>query len=362
MALLFDPIRIRDLEIRNRAWLSPMCQYSCDARDGVPTPWHLVHLGARAQGGFGLLLAEASAVVPEGRISLEDAGLWNDAQRDAWAPIVDFVHSQGAAIGIQLAHAGRKASTYRAFPGEPTGSLPVEDGGWSTVAPSAIPFGDMATPVALDRGGIRDVVAAFAGAARRADLAGFDVIEIHAAHGYLIHEFLSPLSNERTDDYGGSRENRSRLLVDICDAVRQVWPEAKPLFTRISATDWVPGGWTPEDSRWLAGRLAEHGVDLVDVSSAANTPDRPPVPLEQGYQVPLAEEVRASGAVLTGAVGLISDPEYAEQLLADERADVVFLGRVALREPAWPQRAAAELGLDWREAPYPPQYSRGKWA
>lgn len=361
MALLFEPIRIRDLEIRNRAWLSPMCQYSCDGRDGVPTPWHLVHLGARAQGGFGLLLAEASAVVPEGRISPEDAGLWNDAQRDAWVPIVDFVHSQGAAIGIQLAHAGRKASAYKAFPGEPSGSLPVDEGGWGTVGPSAIPFGDMATPVALEAGGIRDVVAAFADAARRADQAGFDVVELHAAHGYLLHEFLSPLSNARTDEYGGSRENRSRLLFEICDAVREVWPGGKPLFVRISATDWVAGGWTPEDSRWLAGRLAGHGVDLVDASSAANTPDRPPVALEQGYQVPLAEEVRASGAVLAGAVGLISDPDYAEQILADGRADVVFIGRAALREPAWPQRAAAELGLDWRETPYPPQYTRGKW-
>jgi len=361
MAHLFDPIRIRDLEIRNRAWLSPMCQYSCDARDGVPTPWHLVHLGARAQGGFGLLLAEASAVVPEGRISPEDAGLWNDAQRDAWAPIVDFVHSQGAAIGIQLAHAGRKASTYKAFPGEPSGTMPAEEGGWRTVAPSAIAFGDMDTPTALDSAGIRGVVTAFAEAARRADQAGFDVVEIHAAHGYLIHEFLSPLSNERTDEYGGSRENRSRLLVEVCDAVRQVWPQGKPLFVRISATDWVPGGWTPEDSRWLAGLLAQHGVDLVDVSSAANTPDRPPVELEQGYQVPLTEEVRASGAVLAGAVGLITDPEYAERLVAEDCADVVFLGRVALREPAWPLRAAAELGVDWRQAPYPPQYTRGKW-
>ena len=361
MAQLFEPIRIRDLEIRNRAWLSPMCQYSCDARDGVPTPWHLVHLGARAQGGFGLIIAEASAVVPEGRISPEDAGLWNDTQRDAWAPIVEFVHAQGAGMGIQLAHAGRKASAYKAFPGEPSGSLPVAEGGWTTVAPSAIPFGDMATPAALDADGIRGVVTAFADAARRADQAGFDVVEIHAAHGYLLHEFLSPLSNERTDEYGGSRDNRVRLLLEICDAVREVWPEGKPLFVRISATDWVDGGWTPEDSRWLAGRLAEHGVDLVDVSSAANTPVRPPVPLEQGYQVPLAEEVRASGAVLVGAVGLITEPAYAESLLADGRADVVFLGRVALREPAWPQRAAAELGLDWRQAPYPPQYTRGKW-
>lgn len=239
--------------------------------------------------------------------------------------------------------------------------MPVEEGGWTTVAPSPIPFGDMATPEALDADGIRAVETAFADAARRADQAGFDVVEIHAAHGYLLHEFLSPLSNERTDFYGGSRDNRARLLLEVCDAVRAVWPEGKPLFVRISATDWVPGGWTPEDSRWLAGRLAEHGVDLVDVSSAANTPDRPPVPLEQGYQVPLTEEVRASGAVLAGAVGLISDPEFAERLLVEERADVVFLGRAGLREPAWPQRAAAELGLDWRDAPYPPQYTRGKW-
>lgn len=361
MTRLFTPIRIRDLEIRNRAWLPPMCQYSCEAGDGVPTTWHLVHLGARAQGGFGLLIAEASAVVPEGRISPQDAGLWNDEQRDAWAPIVEFVQSQGAAIGIQLAHAGRKASNYRAWPDHPVGSIPVDEGGWTTVAPSALAFGDMTPPVALDADGIRGVVEAFAAAARRADEAGFDVVEIHAAHGYLIHEFLSPLSNERTDEYGGSRGNRARLLLEICDAVRAVWPDGKPLFVRISATDWVEGGWTPEDSRWLAGQLAEHGVDLVDVSSAANTPDRPAVPLEQGYQVPLAEEVRASGAVLVGAVGLITDPAYAEQVLVDQRADAVFLGRVALREPAWPQRAAAELGLDWRQAPYPPQYTRGKW-
>src|SRR5699024_1292027 len=241
MATLFEPIRIRDLEIRNRVWLSPMCQYSCEDRDGVPTPWHLVHLGARAQGGFGLILAEASAVVPEGRISPQDAGLWNDTQRDAWAPIVDFAHSQGAAIGIQLAHAGRKASAYRAWPGYPAGSLPPEEGAWTTVAPSAIPFGDMTRPDALDADGIRAVVTALADAARRADQAGFDVVEIHAAHGYLIHEFLSPLSNERDDDYGGSRDNRARLLLEICDAVRRVWPQGKPLFVRISATDWVPG-------------------------------------------------------------------------------------------------------------------------
>lgn len=355
---LFDPITLRGLTVRNRVWLAPMCQYSCEARDGVPTDWHLVHLGARAAGGFGLLLTEAVAVEPEGRISPEDAGLWVDTQRDAWRRVVDFVHGQGAAIGAQLAHAGRKASTYRPFAGEPSGSVPAEDGGWTTIGPTDAPFVGLAEPVAMTEGDIARVVAAFGAAARRADEAGFDTVEIHGAHGYLIHEFLSPLSNTRTDGYGGDLTGRARLLLEIVDAVREVWPEDKPVLLRLSGTDWVEGGWDAEQTATVARWATERGVDLVDVSSGGNV--LADIPLGPGYQVPLASQVRAAG-VTTGAVGLITEPEQAETILRDGHADVVLLARAALREPAWPQRAAAELGLGWREAPYPAQYTRGAW-
>ena len=356
MTSLFSPLTLRDLTIPNRIFLAPMCQYMCERRDGVPTDWHLVHLGARATGGFGLLIAEATAVVPEGRISPEDTGLWNDAQRDAWAPIVDFCHAQGAAMGIQLAHAGRKASTYRGHPG-PRGSVPLEEGGWETVGPSPVGFPGLAEPRELTRSELGGVVQAFADAAVRADQAGFDVVEVHAAHGYLLCQFLSPLSNHREDEYGGDFTGRTRLLLEVVDAVRAVWPSGKPLFVRLSATEWAEGGWSLDDTVRLAGVLAERGVDLVDVSSGGNVLAK--VPTAPGYQVPLAAAVRSAG-VPSAAVGLITEPAQAQAVLDEGHADAVLLGRVALREPAWPQRAAAELG-DPTMARYPDAYLRGQW-
>ncbi|HEY5821633.1 MAG TPA: NADH:flavin oxidoreductase/NADH oxidase [Propionibacteriaceae bacterium] len=359
MPHLFDPVTLRALTVKNRIWLAPMCQYSVTERDGVPTDWHLVHLGARAQGGFGLVMTEATAVTPEGRISPQDTGIWNDAQRDAWARIADFVHTQDTAFAIQLAHAGRKASTYRGFPGEPTGTVPASDGGWPTISASPIAFEDYAAPVEMTAADIAETIDAFVAAAQRADQAGFDVVELHAAHGYLIHEFLSPLSNHRTDEYGGSFDNRVRFLLELADAVRQVWPAEKPLLVRLSATDWVDGGWDGDQSTQLSALLRERGVDLVDVSTGGNVVTD--IPVGPGYQVPFARQIREGADVATGAVGLILSPRQAEEIISDGDADVVFLARPALREPAWPLRAAAELGLTWRDAPYPDQYSRGKW-
>ncbi len=359
MALLFEPLTLRRLTLQNRVWLSPMCQYSVLEQDGVPTDWHLVHLGARAQGGFGLILTEATAVVPEGRISPQDTGLWNADQQIAWARIVDFVHGQHAAIGVQLAHAGRKASTYRGFPGERTGTVAVRDGGWASVGPSPAAFPSLAVPHEMTTDDIAGTVQAFADAARRADLAGFDVVEIHAAHGYLLHEFLSPLSNHRTDGYGGSFEGRSRLALEVIDAVRAAWPDDKPLFVRLSATDWTDGGWDLAQTVRLSALLEAHGVDLVDVSSGGNV--RAEIPSAPGYQVPFAGEIRRRTGIPTGAVGLVQTPQQAEDVLAGGAADAVFLARAALREPAWPLRAAAELGIAWPDAPYPAAYLRGRW-
>ena len=359
MPELFEPLTLRDLTIPNRVWLAPMCQYSVMAEDGVPTDWHLVHLGSRAQGGFGLIITEATAVVPEGRISPQDTGLWDDEQRDAWRPIVDFVHGQGSKIGVQLAHAGRKGSTYRSFPGEPTGSVPAEEGGWTTVGPSPTPFPDYADPQAMTADDVAATVLAFADAARRADEAGFDVVEVHGAHGYLIHQFLSPLSNHRTDGYGGGFAGRTRLLLEIVDAVRAVWPAGKPVFVRLSATDWTEGGWSGEDSVRLSAVLKERGVDLVDVSTGGNV--LADIPVGPGYQLPFSEAIRTGARIATGAVGLIRTPQQAEAVLASGEADAVLLARAALREPSWPLRAAAELGLSWHEAPYPAPYTRGKW-
>lgn len=356
---LFSPLSLRDLTIPNRIWLAPMCQYMVEAEDGVPTDWHLVHLGARAQGGFGLLLTEATAVVPEGRISPQDTGLWNDDQRDAWARITGFVHEQGAAIGVQLAHAGRKASTFPSLPGQPHGSVPLEEGGWETLAPTARVDGDYAMPHELDESGIAAVVTAFADATRRADAAGFDVVEIHAAHGYLLHQFLSPVSNHRTDAYGGDLENRARLLLEVTRAVREVWPESKPLFVRLSATDWLEGGWDVDSTCTVSAWLKEAGADLIDVSSGGIANAQ--ITVAPGYQVPFAEAVKHRAGVATGAVGLITEPRQAEDVLASDSADAVLLGRVALREPSWPQRAAHELGVDAALAPYPPAYHRGVW-
>jgi 2,4-dienoyl-CoA reductase-like NADH-dependent reductase (Old Yellow Enzyme family) len=358
MPSLFDPITLQDLTIENRIWLSPMCQYSVDRQDGVPTDWHLVHLGSHAALGYGLILTEATAVAPEGRISPQDTGIWNDEQVVAWQRVVRFAHSQGTPIGVQLAHAGRKAATYAPWLGQ--GSVPESEGGWPTVGPSAVPFTGYATPAELTTDQIAEIVTAFADAARRADDAGFDVVEVHAAHGYLLHQFLSPLANHRTDEYGGSFENRIRVLVEVVDAVRAAWPAGKPVLVRLSATDWVDGGWTVGESADLGGRLREHGVDLVDTSSGGLDAAQQ-IAVGPGYQVPFARDVRTKGGIATGAVGLITDPVQAQQILDEGSADVVLLARVALREPAWPLRAAHELGLTRDQAPYPKQYLRGAW-
>ncbi|TSD68052.1 NADH:flavin oxidoreductase/NADH oxidase [Aeromicrobium piscarium] len=357
-AALFEPITVRSVTARNRIWLAPMCQYSCFARDGVPTDWHLVHLGSHAIGGFGLLITEATAVVPEGRISPEDTGLWNDDQTRAWTRVVDFVHQQSAAIGVQLAHAGRKASTYAPF-AEASGTVPPEAGGWQTVAPSAAAYPGLAEPCALTRDEVAAIPAAFADAATRADAAGFDLVEIHAAHGYLLHQFLSPLSNQREDEYGGDFDGRTRLVREVVTAVREVWPADKPLAIRFSGTDWLDDGWTLDETARLSAELRELGVDIVDVSSGALLPAD--IPVGPGYQVPLAQEVRRVSGLTTGAVGLITEPGQAEKILEAGEADLVLLARAALRDPAWPLRAAHELGVSREDAPYTPQYERGAW-
>lgn len=362
MSALFEPLRLRDLTIRNRAWVPPMCQYSVERQDGVPVDWHLVHYGSFAQGGFGLIVAEATAVVPEGRISPFDCGLWNDEQVEAWSRITRFVHSQKAAIGVQLAHAGRKASTTSWFPGVEPGNVPEDQGGWTPVGPTGVrfPSPEYTHEVhALTVPEIRDIVQAFADAAVRADAAGFDVVEIHAAHGYLMHEFYSPLSNTRTDEYGGDFAGRTRLLLETVDAVRAAWPAHKPLLVRLSASDWHPDGWTIDDSVVLCRILAEHGVDLVDVSSGGN--QVVPIPAGPGYQVHFAEQIRHEAGVPTSSVGIITQPDEAEAIIAEGSADAVMIGRQALREPTWPLRAAAELGVPMSEAPYPAPRFRAAW-
>jgi len=355
-SLLFEPLTLRGTTFANRVWLAPMCQYS--AVDGVVNDWHLVHLGARAAGGFGLLLTEAAAVVPEGRITPQDAGIWTDEQAIAWGRIVDFVHARGSLIGIQLAHAGRKASTYRPW-GTGRGTIAAADGGWATLAPSSVPFPGYAAPVALTAEQLVQVPRAFAAAAVRAEAAGFDVVEIHAAHGYLLHEFLSPLSNERTDEYGGALENRARLLVEVVDAVRAVWPQDKPVLVRFSATDWTDGGLTVDEVTEVAKELAGHGVDLVDVSTGGNVPAT--IPLAPGYQVPAARAVREGSGLPVSAVGLITTAEQAEEILSAGAADVVMIARAGLRDPMWPLRAAADLDVP-DEIEWQPQYLRGTWS
>lgn len=358
MARLFEPIEINGVTIPNRAWVAPMCQYSCFKKDGVPTDWHLVHLGTFAQGGFGLIITEAVAVNPVGRISPDDAGMWSDDQRDAWKRIVNFIHSQGAKVGTQLAHAGRKASCHSPFPGNPRGTILPEDDGWIPVGPTTEPFPSYeSSPRALDADGIQGVIDDFRTAAVRAREAGFDVIEIHAAHGYLLHEFYSPITNTRTDAWGGDFDGRIRLVLAVTDAIREVW--GGPLFVRISATDWIEGGWTINDSVRLARELKSHGVDLIDTSSGAIAPAE--IPFGPGYQVPLAQQIHDEVDILVGAVGLITDPAQAESILVQNQADAVLLGRVALREPHWPQRAADELGVTKEDAPYQPQHERGSW-
>jgi len=357
MSSLFDPLQLRDLTVSNRMFLAPMCQYQCEGRDGVPTDWHLMHYGARAAGGFGLLISEATSVSPEGRITPWCAGLWNDEQVAAWKRVVDFCHSQGAKMAVQLQHAGRKGSIYREWESGKAGSVPLEAGGWQTIGPSAIPFPGLTAPREATQEDLAKVVADFVAAAQRAEAAGFDAIELHTAHGYLLFEFLSPLSNKRTDGYGGDLAGRARLLLEVAGAVRAVWPAGKPLFVRLSATEWTEGGFTVTEATEVAGLLAERGVDLMDISSGGNVMAK--IPAAPGYQVPLAAAVRAAGLPVS-TVGQITDPLQAQSILDAGQADVISLGRVALREPSWPLRAAAELDAD-ALARYPSSYLRGRW-
>jgi 2,4-dienoyl-CoA reductase-like NADH-dependent reductase (Old Yellow Enzyme family) len=352
MTHLFDPLAIRDITFANRVFVSPMCQYS--STDGYANDWHFVHLGSRAVGGAGLVLTEATAVLPEGRISPQDLGIWKDDHIEPLARVVRFIHEQGSVAGMQLAHAGRKASTYAPWAGD--GTVPESEGGWNNVvAPSALPFADgYPMPRALSIDGIQNVVSAFAAAARRACEAGFRVIEIHAAHGYLIHEFLSPFSNQRTDAYGGSFENRTRILREVVAAVRGSWPEGAPLFVRISATDWIDGGWDIEQSVELARQLKQLGADLIDCSSGGNA-EHAKMPVGLGYQTPFAEQIRREANILTGAVGMITSPMQAEHILVSGQADSVIIARELLRDPYWPLRAARELG---QPTSWPVQYLR----
>ena len=351
-AHLFSPLSLRNVALPNRIVVSPMCQYSSE--DGFATDWHLVHLGSRAVGGAGLVIVEATAVSPEGRITPSDLGIWKDEHIEKLSRITDFVHSQGAYAGIQLAHAGRKASMSR--PWDEERLVPPEEGGWTNVvAPSAIAFAPhYATPHELDQEGIAAIVASFASATHRAISAGFDLVEIHSAHGYLLHEFLSPLSNRRKDEYGGSFENRSRLLLEVTEAVRGKWPDTLPLFVRISATDWAEGGWDIAESLKLVELLKERGVDAIDVSSGGLIPQAR-IPIGPGFQTPFAERIRREGWMQTAAVGMITDPAQADHIIRTGQADLVLLARELLRDPYWPLHAAARLG---KRASWPPQYLR----
>ena len=348
---LLAPLTLGNVTLRNRIVVSPMCEYS--AIDGVPNDWHLVHLGSRAVGGAGLVFTEATGVSAEGRISPGDTGLWNDAQQSAWTRIATFVRSQGAVPGIQLAHAGRKGSTEVPWRGGK--ALAADAGAWIPVAPSAIPFDqDYPLPAALDAAGIQKIIVDFAASTRRAREAGFGVIEIHAAHGYLLHEFLSPLSNHRTDNYGGSLENRARLLRAIVTAVRGEWPAPQPLFVRVSATDWVAGGWDIDECVELARWLKADGVDLIDCSSGG-TAAHAKIPLGPGYQVPFAARIRRETGIATGAVGMITTAQQAQEILDRGDADLIIMAREFLRDPYFPRRAAQELGVAIKP---PEQYLR----
>lgn len=352
---LFAPFRIKSLTLRNRIGISPMCMYS--AEDGLANDWHLVHLGSRAVGGAALIIAEATAVSPEGRITPGDLGLWSDRQVEPLARIAHFLQAHGAVAGIQIAHAGRKASAAR--PWEGSRHLADDQGGWPVVAPSAVAFGgDLPKePRALSVADLRLLQGSFASAAQRALAAGFQWLELHAAHGYLLHQFLSPISNRRTDDYGGSFENRVRMLLETTRAVRAVWPEHRPLTVRLSCTDWVEGGWTADESVELARLLKDLGVDLVDCSSGGMTPTAK-IPSGPGYQVPFAERLRRETGIATAAVGLISDYQQADDIIRGERADLVLIARASLRDPYWPVHAAKALGQT-DQLPVSPQYRRG---
>ncbi|GGP24969.1 NADH:flavin oxidoreductase/NADH oxidase [Silvimonas amylolytica] len=351
MSHLFAPYPLRGITLPNRIVVSPMCEYS--AVDGLANDWHLVHLGSRAVGGAGLIIQEATAVLPEGRISPEDLGLWNDEQIEPLARITRFISGQGSVPGIQLAHAGRKASTFSPWRGN--GEVKPAEGGWQVVAPSAVAFSsEYPQPVALDQAGIDNVIAAFAAATRRAVQAGYKVVEVHAAHGYLLHQFLSPLSNQRTDQYGGSLENRARLLLQVTHATRAALPDDLPLFVRISATDWVDGGWTAEESVVISRWLKEAGADLIDVSSGGSVPVAP-IPVGPGYQTRFADQIRREASVATGAVGMIVEPAQADHIVRTGQADLVLLARELLRDPYWPLHAATALHTT---TTWPEQYLR----
>ena len=351
MTHLFTPLTLRKLTIPNRAFVSPMCQYS--SIDGAPTDWHLVHLGSRAVGGFGLVMQEATGVTAQGRISPGDAGIWNDTQVAGYKRITDFIGAQGAIPGIQLAHAGRKGSTQRPWEGHD--GIPQDKGGWEVIGPSSIQFSDTyPMPRAMTLDDIAQLVADFRAAAKRSLQAGYKVIELHAAHGYLLHEFLSPLSNKRTDGYGGSRENRMRLVLEVAEALRAEWPQDWPMFVRISASEWVADGWGIADSVILCRELKQLGIDLIDVSSGGNL-EKVSIPNAPGYQTPFAERIRREVEMPVGAVGLITDPAQAEHILATGQADAVLLARQALRDPYWALHAARALKHD---AEWPVQYGR----
>ena len=353
MSLLFSPIALRGVELENRIVVSPMCQYS--SRDGYSNDWHFVHLGSRAVGGAGLIILEASAVSPEGRITPDDLGIYDDGHIEGLEKITRFLMGQGAVPGIQLAHAGRKAS--HTSPWKGGRQLALSEGGWPSLAPSALAFSDKEeAPRALDRAGIEKVKDDFGRAAGFALRAGFKVLEVHGAHGYLLNEFLSPLSNHRTDEYGGSFENRVRLLKEVVERIRTVWPRENPLLLRISATDWSPDGWRPEDSVRLASEAKEWGVDLIDCSSGGVIPGVK-IPLGPGYQVPLSEAVRKGAGIATAAVGLITTASQAEAILQEEKADLIVLARQMLRDPYFPLHAARELGV---EVQWPSQYERAR--
>ena len=354
MSTLFSPLKIRSTELKNRIVVSPMCQYS--SINGVPTDWHLVHLGSRAVGGSGLILTEATAVSPEGRISPDDAGIWNDEQANAYKRITSFIKSQHSVPGIQLAHAGRKASTYSPWKGK--GKVNIENGGWQTLAPSPVPFADnFPLPKAMIKEDIKLVIDQFVKAARRCIDAGFEVIELHFAHGYLVHEFYSPISNQRKDKYGETLENRCRLAIKIANSIRETIPSGTPLFVRISSTDWTEGGWNIEQSVQLAKWLKDVGVDLIDCSSGGNVPNAK-IPLAPGYQIPFAERIKKETGILTGGVGLITTAEQAEEIIFSGKSDIVLLARQMLREPYFTLNAAKKLNVDLKD--FPNQYLRSK--
>lgn len=355
MPKLFEPIVLRGLEIKNRIWISPMCMYSAEQKDGMPGQWQEIHLGSRAIGGAGLIIVEASGVVPEGRITPWCTGIWNDSQAMAWKKIVDVCHQYGSKMAMQLAHAGRKASVHREWSG--VGSIPISEGGWQTVSATDKAFGDYAAPRRLTVEEISQLVRDFAEAAKRSVEAGFDAIEIHGAHGYLIHQFLSPISNDRDDQYGGELQNRARFLLEVIEAVRNVIPATMPLFLRLSATDYADGGWDQDQTALVSQWASDAGVDLIDISSGGLVTGVK-IPSGPGYQVPFSEFVAGKISTPVSAVGQITDAQQAEQILQRGEVDVILIGRASLRDPYWPLRAAAELGVD---TPWPKQYERGKW-